>query len=381
MTDDLSHEAYVDLTIRDAILQMAVDEGMLNELPRGDYYLRSRFRSGVPSWLKEQALEQLVLTPRIVAFDPGYGTIDNFEGSLIDEGVVGQVTRSTEPIIGSHPIPREVLLGMLAARGQPLTEQQVVARVDALKIAVAEQEGFETRTGKTPPTSWGRVVVQGLRKAGIDVPSEYTDAEYEEQARRDQIYSEVQLVVDCITEYHRIVDASSTSRALIRAPLMAATGGFVPAKLGGPNEAGGDSLVLLRVVAAELGRLTFRPTLRETLRLARDPATKALRDRIAAWLTAISTGHLDDLAPIRKEVAKAALALERANSAGQVSNVATWISLPATIADALLNLPGVLSGAATGAGVTALTTQAVLRRTYRWAMFGSLPTIPHDRVR
>ena len=87
---------------------------------------------------------------------------------------------------------------------------------------------------------------------------------------------------------------------------------------------------------------------------------------------AIDSAQVDQLPRIRADILKAKKSLARADVAGKVGDVATWVAVPATVADALLGLPGVLSGTTTVAAIASLCWRNTAARKYRWAMFGSL---------
>lgn len=205
---------------------------------------------------------------------------------------------------------------------------------------------------------------------GLDEP--YSEEELQAQNRRDRAFGEIQEVTEAIADFTRIRRIADAQGALTRTVLMNANGTFIrPPKLKDLPE-NEKPTVLLRIVASHLGKLTFRPTLRDSLALRHDPATQAMRTRIADWIEALRAADLDEIARIRSDVRDAVKQLAKARTAGLVGDVATWIAVPAFVADTLMGLPGILGGATTVTCVASQLWRSKLEVKHRWAMFGEV---------
>ena len=125
------------------------------------------------------------------------------------------------------------------------------------------------------------------------------------------------------------------------------------------------------IVAHDLGKLSFRPTLRESLALARDPATVALREQLPAWLHELAQGNIGRAELVQRDIKQAQRALRIASIGGGISNLTTWIGIPMIAVDSLLGLPSGVGITVTVIGTGGVATAAKLNHKYRWATFGN----------
>lgn len=360
----------VDRSFMDTLLLMAVEEGLLSENHRADGYIGRIKRRPIPQWVREQVLEQVVLSGQIVSFNPGWGSLEAFDGKLLEADLLAHLN----PVQGEPDwdhVPAESLLGMLHARGILVDIPEVMRRIEASSKALEEEEAFKRSTGKVSPTSIEGAIARamvGLLRSG----EPFTEEEIAAQEKRNRTYEATSPILDSITEFLKMRKAANEDGLMTRTALFSAGGSFIPPPSVPRSELITDPVKMLRVVAGELGRLTFRPTLKESLTLRKDPATLALRERLRDWLHALQGAEVDHLARIRSDIIKARKSLMRGRVAGKIGDAATWLAAPAAVADVLLTLPGILGGATTVVAISSLTWRNSAERKHRWAMFGGL---------
>ena len=139
-----------------------------------------------------------------------------------------------------------------------------------------------------------------------------------------------------------------------------------------PSEPQKIETYLLRITATGLGKSAIRDTVKETLKLAQDPAAQALREQISLWTTSLEGGNLDALEDIRKEISKAANELHKPSALSRANNVGTWFSMGATLATSVINpLLGMGVGVLTGAiGIATQAEDVLDKKKPHWSSFG-----------
>jgi hypothetical protein len=130
---------------------------------------------------------------------------------------------------------------------------------------------------------------------------------------------------------------------------------------------------ILKVVTSELGRIPFKPTLKETLRLAHDPASVALRQQIAVWKSALETGNLPSVQSIRPEIESALNRLARLGVFKNACRIVTLLGVPAAAVGFWVDgISGAIPGFSASAAAAVFQEHVEgVEHTFRWAMFGN----------
>lgn len=358
---------------QNALIGMAVSEGLLEEdAQKTDGFLASRMKVPVPDWIREQVLEQLVFAPKIVHIG-GEHAAPWLRGRLIDEGLI-DFTPGLERAVALESLSLRIIAGMLASEGFAELAQDPMASIEAFNRAERARIEFKERTGKElpkfgPPSS--------ADSSGLDMgrkffqKNDYTQQEYEEAAPIRKQRKQNAPVRDCITEYELLSTIASEQNALLRTPVLPKAADPSIASLLSPEVSLPAAVRLFRIAVTGLGKLPFRNTLTETLTLARDPATIALRQNIEEWLIAFSNTNEQDLQMISRDIATASEALSRLGHWRVVAAFCTWIALPVGIAEAFLQLPPVLSSSISVVGMAAESRKLLTEKKCRWVRFGN----------
>lgn len=129
--------------------------------------------------------------------------------------------------------------------------------------------------------------------------------------------------------------------------------------------------VLLRLTSAKLGVLPYGQDLGHTLRLARDPATLALRVKIQAWTDSLTEDSGADTERIQKEITHALAMLKRFGRGSQISNITTYLAIPVGLLGLVSGFAIAMGWTCTIAGTLGLAGAQIATRKYRWPSFGS----------
>jgi hypothetical protein len=122
--------------------------------------------------------------------------------------------------------------------------------------------------------------------------------------------------------------------------------------------------------------LSFRRTLHDTLKLAKENATRDLRVRLWDWLQEIEGGKLDDAQKILRQIHHAIDHLKEGQVGGKISGFCTYLGggitgLALVAGGEFAAAMAPLGVTVTVAGVFAQAKADLDRRRYRWASFGS----------
>jgi hypothetical protein len=138
-------------------------------------------------------------------------------------------------------------------------------------------------------------------------------------------------------------------------------------------------LQTFRVVLDEIQWLPKPQSLEEAISMAEDDRINDLRNHIAMWSTALSTGELADLADLRKVLREDVKRFQGQRWAGRVERVLAYASVPASIAEAYAGHTGLSLGLA-GLGTTAQLISDLDARSKRgsWLSLGRDFILPED---
>jgi hypothetical protein len=361
--------AVIDKYSRDALIAIAAEEGLLVSNTRTDGVFEKICRTPVDHRVREQILEQLVLTPTLVTgWCEGF-LWDALGGRLKEEGHLLNVHDSIEVPDQVETISLDVLAGLVQASGHNIPVTEFGPRADAAMASVQEQEDYVQKTGKEAPSGIRRMIQTALRH-GTDIPDLHSEEEYAAQRRRENTYSAFAPIAEAVVEYSAVAQLASKHDLLLKTPVFSDFGQTQVANPRYLRRINSDALILLRIVASELGRTTLRGTLSECLNLATDPATVALREQISMWQYNLAVGDEAALRSIRKEIRQATTALARLSGVRTVGNITTWLSVPIAVAELVLALPPVLGISIGIVGKLASAKEMAVNRKYKWASYG-----------
>ena len=171
-------------------------------------------------------------------------------------------------------------------------------------------------------------------------------------------------------EYEKLATVAAKESAQVRIP-AAPIGGSSTDRLLANLYENEKNLVLLRVVASELGRLPRGRTLADSIRLSRSPYTNALRLKLSIWRERLEKGEIGNLKEVQEEVREASAAIQGVQATKSIGRIATYLSVPlVAVGPNLGGLAGLGIGVTVVGALSQLTADVVGRR-FRWVMFGS----------
>jgi hypothetical protein len=139
---------------------------------------------------------------------------------------------------------------------------------------------------------------------------------------------------------------------------------------------------LFEIVAFELGSTPFRSTLRETIELAAQDESLALRSFVSERLQKLEEGELEAIKDVRNEIQKASRKMVAAEKRNLVSTMLTYVGLPVGIIGLISNEVALF-----GLGLAAVGYYATLRNqrildSLKWMMFGKKPinSAPQENI-
>ena len=353
-------------------MAMAAEEKLLYAKAQTDGVFEHICKRPIDYRIKQQLLEQVVLTPTIALTRCRDFLWDALAGELKEEGhVVNLNDPLTEPPAQVEALSLDIIAGLVRAAGHDIPVSEYGPRADAAQRALQEAEEYTKQTGKEPPSLFSKQIIDALNKANLQIPHEYSEEEYEAQRKRNEKYSAFAPLGKAVDEYISVAQLASKHHMLVKTPHFAECGQkqlMNPKFIGGPSS---NELVLFRIVATELGKTTFRPTIKGCLELARDPATVALRNQLSAWQTELAAGGESTLRSIQSEIKKANTALSKLSGVQTIGTLTTWLSVPVTSVELMLSLPPVLGISVGVVGKVSSGASLAISRKYKWAMYGN----------
>lgn len=361
--------AVIDRHSSEAFMAMAHSEGLLNTSKETDGVFERLCRIPVDYRIRQQLLEQLVLTPTLAFTNCADLLWEALDGELKTEG---NIINLDDPKVELSPqaqtLSLDIIAGLVRAAGHDIPISEFGPRADAVKAALDEEEEYVRQSGKKAPSLFSKQLIDIL---DLGNPHEYTDEEYEAQRKRNDKYKAFAPIGRAVEEYLAVAQLAAKHDMLIKTPQFPEAG---QAQIINPNfvsDAASDELVLFRIVATRLGKITFRPTIKGSLELARDPATIALREQLQLWQTELPSGDEAQLKAIQKEINKANTAISRLSGVETIGTITTWLSVPVAFVELLMSLPPVLGISVGAVGKVSSASALAITRKYKWAMFGN----------
>jgi hypothetical protein len=355
-----------------ALVAMAIEEKLAFMYPGEGHDAFEHFRSiSVPSWLRRQISEQLILAPSVLG-PFSYGEF--LQGSLIDDGILSAIPASPNapPKVHLEAVDFAVLSAALRMRGIASGPGELIELsqwvFDELDAIAAETE----RLGLPNNFSAWHYVAKFVTEWPIakGVPPD-VQALMDRKRNLDRETSGYMSAIADIENAVVAAEHSGSSRLFLprlndpewntEAPFSIRDAGF-------GKEA--TEVAILRLVSTQLGRLPFRTTLRDTLKMSRTSAAEDLRYQIGEWSLAIVAGDVDEIVKIERKIRRAKSALDIAQSSSHGGQIATYVGVALMAASAVVGVPTELGVTVTLLGGTYQMVGDSLKRSYRWASFG-----------
>lgn len=361
--------ATFDDGMTDVFLAMAAQERLIEPGPNEcDGVFASMARKSSPDWMKQQVLEQIVLTPKVFTrrdFSLGF-----LAGQLFDEGNLQHISPASTTLFRLGGFSRSIIGGMLRGSGYDIPEDEFQPRLDRCFAALKEEEDYEAKHHRKLPSAIEMPIYRFFRRGRDPRPEDLNEEELQAQEARHRVYQEASPLLNCMNEYLDLAAIAQSQNTLLTTPIHP-TNDTILAAPPEPVEGEAPEIALVRIVAHGLGKLSFRPTLRESLALARDPATVALREELPMWLDELATGNIGRAELVQREIGRATKGLKVASVGSGISNLTTWVGVPIGVVELLLGLPPSLGLTVSAIGTGGAATAAKLSRKYHWATFGN----------
>ena len=361
--------AIINKRSSDALLALAFKERLVWTTEETDGVFERICQETYDQGMQTQLLEQLVLTPKLSLcdFDP------NVWAALagpFKEQHLANLDAPAEDEAPLQPLPVEMISGLT---GNEITEDAMRDLVTRVRVCQAEEREFERAFGKKAPNLMQEQMAQIIGRVmtrGGEVPSNYSEAELEAQRRRNDVYRQFSPIISAMQEYARLAKLADNFGLLVRTPILnssvsgpALTPDFNPGRVDA-------EVAIFRIVAHQLGRTTYRPSLAGSLELANESATQSLREMLPFWYTRLAEGDEQELRRLQKEINLASAALKGLSGVRTLGKITTWLALPVSAVEILLNLPPVLCTTVSLAGFLGWRKDDQVSRKYRWASYG-----------
>jgi len=363
--------AIIDRHTTEALLAYASKEKLIWSTRETDGVYEKIVSADYHPLISHQLRERLVVSPKLVFHDFPDFLWDALDGPLKDNGHIANVQPPTSTEVRPKTIPLDVISGML---GEIVTENHLNTVLSGVAKALEEEQHFEKSSGRKPPDILSEDITGCFRKAGIvDLPSEYSQEEIHAQRERNRVYSALSPYLKAAEEYSKLANAASTYGIMLGTPLLAAN---TAANLLNPYfcpDTNDSEVALFRVVCSELGKTTLRSTITETLKLSKEPATKALREMLPQWHSQLTSGNEQELIKLKHDIAQANHALSSLSEVQTAGRITTWLAIPIAFIELVLKLPPIIGVTASTIGVFAVGKEQRIRERYLWATYGGSP--------
>lgn len=360
-----------DTQMTKALLSLAKEEGMIEEDGnKTDNYLVNFFGRSPPDWVRTSVLEQVILSPSIYSCTKM--PLEGLYGELLSEEVLSVVDPVETPAVEFETFPSEIIEGMLVSRGEIIPRSEFQPRLSAAFEALKESEEYEKITGKETPDLLELQITELLESdLGLRMKRSYTSDEYNAAKIRQEKFNNSMPIFQALEEYIQVVSVAKREDANISTSFNASNDKILKTQGASAQQSGTDQVALYRIVATGLGKLHYRPTLRDSLALASQPETISLRNMLPVWLNEIAAGNHDEVAYVQKEIIEAKNALSKLSTVETVGTITTWLAVPIAAVEIMAALPPVLGIGASLIGKGASATSINIQNHYKWAMFGN----------
>jgi hypothetical protein len=349
-----------------ALLAIAAHEGLLLKNDRLDDGIFEKIRDWkYPNWLKEHVLTQLTLSPTAHIYLHDYRFLT---GELLDNGhLIFQSAPDKKEIIPLS-LPVEIIDAMLVAQGYDIPSEEFFLRLKNTYGVLQRHDAYFKKLGKPSPNIGDRIV------SSWGLNSKYSKRDFEVADELQSAWRTSEPIFDAMTEYGMLATQCAHSGDLLGIPSLPTS----PFEIANPipterkiTDTESYELCLFRIAAECLGTLPRGRTLKDSIRLANEPAMVDLRTHLLDWKSELVSGNLDALEIIQREVQDANTALSNAGKWDTVGNVVTWLSGPIVLGELLQQAPPVLGFTVATLGKYASIRSGKSKSKYHWATFNS----------
>lgn len=359
--------AIIDRRSSEALLALAYKEKLLWTTRETDRVFEGICEKRYEPGVQEQMLEQLVLTPKLSLCN-----LPDFLWEALDgpfkERHLANLEVPEDDDLPLQPLPVEMISGLL---GRTITEDAMLDIVLRVRETLNEQQHFERNSGKPAPSvsseGFRRILQRVMR---VNLASDYTEAELDAQRRRDLVYEEFTPIVSAMQEYARLARVADRFGLLVRTPILDAPVPGPSLGSGFDPRAGDAEIAIFRIVAHQLGRTTFRPSLKGSLELANESATASLREMLPFWYARLAEGDEGELRRIQGEISEASAALKSLSEVRTLGKVTTWLAIPISAVETIFSLPPVLGVTVSLVGYLSSRKDQQVSAKYHWASYG-----------
>lgn len=357
----VNSKVVIEPSASDALLALAYHEKLLTESENNDHCLRTLASRNYPNWLTVQALEQVVLFNQLylTARLPWQG----IQGNLLESGVFRPVEEPTKPEAEIQQIDPFILHGILKARGISRTPFEDPSIIEDVEELLRELDEWEEKYNEEPPSPISLFVERSLSGSPLE-------QKYLELQRIRQGLDKFQPIAKAVEEYLEVIATAEENRAFVMTPIFESP----TTRLFQPRITRSESnmpTVLLRLTSAKLGVLPYGQSLGQTLELARDPATVALRVKIQEWLDSLTQESGSNTERIQNEISQALRMLNKYGVGSHISNITTYLAIPVGLVALISGFAAAIGWTCSVAGTIGLATAQLTTKKYRWASFGS----------
>lgn len=360
--------AVIDRRSSEALLALAFKERLVWTTEQTDGVFERMCQGTYDPLMQAQLLEQLVLTPKLSMCD-----FDSNVWRALDGPFKQHLANLDAPDADDapmQPLPIEMISGLA---GKEITEEAMHNLVTRVRMCVAEERHYEVASGKKAPDINQEQIKEIMGKffaRGGPFQRDYTAAELEAQRRRNAVYNEFSPFISAMHEYARLAKVADKFGLLVRTPILnssvpgpSLTPFFDPSKVDA-------EVAIFRIVAHELGRTTYRPSLVGSLKLAKQSATQALREMLPLWYARLAEGDESELRRLQAEISQASKALENLSGVRTLGKITTWLALPVAAVEMLTAVLPVLSTTVSLAGFLGWRKDDQISKKYHWASYG-----------
>lgn len=320
--------------------------------------------------LEQQVLEQIVLTPNVSAYFEGSLAEDFIRGPLLEEGVVTRIP-FTKPQFFFEAFPTEAIEGLLRARGILIPQAEFLPRLVAA-IEATEAEESTKASGGDVPSFFDEALTRNASTAhGLGFRNRFSEEQWAAYDRRKAAKKAAYPIYEAFETIAKLSwEATERSAFLVTPCSWGVAGATLNQPLDTTQASHLERKSLFRIAAQDMGKVVVRGSLRDTLKLAKDPASEALRQKVTEWVDALGNGEIATLPGIRKEIQQATASLERTGHAKKLGTFLTYAAVPVGIGEMLIGSPGLVGFCLGGVAVAADLSVQLTQKKFRWALFG-----------
>lgn len=345
-----------------SLLKMAGEEGLLKDrLDRGDKLLYSLTQRTLPEWHRQQILEQVILNSKLYSKEKI--PFDWLEGDFLDLDLI-QCFESQQTLYDEIlDISPELLEGILLANG---------IKPDFIKFKSLFKKGLEI-SDKIEKYKQIHSISE-FNKISIFVcgmiDSKYRNSqEYKLAEELNKINIEIGPIIRVIEEIIELSQYARDNEFQLKIPVYKQSANLINLSDQSYNDY--EAIKVFRITTQKLGVIPFCSTLRQSLKLANDPATIALRNQIENWLVSLKDGIADKSIFIQNKIQKAndrLLKSYKLKTAGFFSGI---IAIPVSAVGILNPFLGALGLSLSCIAVIFERTAKKIENNVKWIGFGS----------